>query len=150
MAPKKLVLRLDKEAAQNYLESSLLDHQLDQNGSIRSSTNQKTLRINYMMLFIAWICNDCNETYVEEGLRGGPSGIITRTNARWSTDRILTPCNYCHHPWCVGHKSYHKALLIMFGCDGISDNASWNEVFYWWDIKLSCDWQKVVMLYRYL
>ncbi len=52
-------------------------------------------------------------------------------------DRILAPCNYCHHPWCIGHKSYHKALLIMFGCDGISDHASWNEVFHYWDIKLS-------------
>ncbi len=28
-------------------------------------------------------------------------------------DQILPPCNYCHHPWCVGHKSYHKVLLIM-------------------------------------
>ncbi len=52
-------------------------------------------------------------------------------------DRILAPCNYCHHPWCVGHKSYHKALVIMFGCDGISDHASWNEVFHYWDAKLS-------------
>ncbi len=26
-------------------------------------------------------------------------------------DRTLAPCNYCHHPWCVGHNSYHKALL---------------------------------------
>ncbi len=25
-------------------------------------------------------------------------------------NRILAPCNYCHHPWCVGHTSYHKAL----------------------------------------
>ncbi len=32
---------------------------------------------------------------------------------------------------------YHKALLIMFGCDGISDHASWNEVFHYWDTKLS-------------
>ena len=53
-------------------------------------------------------------------------------------DRILPPCNYCHHPWCVGHKSYHKALLIMFSCDGISDHANWNEVFQYWDTKLSC------------
>ncbi len=51
--------------------------------------------------------------------------------------QILAPCNYCHHPWCVGHKSYHIALLIMFGCDGISDHASWNEVFHYWDTKLS-------------
>ncbi len=49
---------------------------------------------------------------------------------RYSVDRILAPCNYCHHPWCVGHKSYHKALLIMFGCDGISEHATWNEVFH--------------------
>ncbi len=53
-------------------------------------------------------------------------------------DRILAPCNYCHHPWCFGHKSHHKALLIMFGCDGISDHASWNEVFHYRDTKLSC------------
>ena len=33
------------------------------------------------------------------------------------------------HPWCVTDKSYHKALLIVFGCDGITDHASWNEVF---------------------
>ncbi len=42
-----------------------------------------------------------------------------------------------HHPWCVGHKSYHKALLIKFGCDGISDHASWNEAYHYWDTKLS-------------
>ncbi len=53
-------------------------------------------------------------------------------------DRILAPCNYCHHPLSVGCKSYHKALLIMFGCGGISDHASRNEVFHYWDIKLSC------------
>ncbi len=29
-------------------------------------------------------------------------------------------------------------LLIMLGCDGISDHASWNEVFHYWDTKLSC------------
>ncbi len=51
--------------------------------------------------------------------------------------RILPPCNYCHHPWCVGGKSYHKALIIMFSCDGISDHASWNEVFHYWDTKFS-------------
>ena len=44
-------------------------------------------------------------------------------------NQILPPCYYCHHPWCVGDKSYHKASLIMFSCDGISDYASWNEVF---------------------
>ncbi len=32
-----------------------------------------------------------------------------------------------------------KLLLIMFGCDGISDHASWNEVFHYGDTKLS--WQ---------
>ncbi len=26
----------------------------------------------------------------------------------------------------------------MFGCDGISDHASWNEVFHYKDTKLSC------------
>ncbi len=26
----------------------------------------------------------------------------------------------------------------MFGCDGISDHASWNEVFHYRDTKLSC------------
>ncbi len=57
-------------------------------------------------------------------------------------DRILAPCNHCHHPWCVGDKSYHKALLIMFSCDGISNHASWNEVFSYWDTKLS--WIKKV------
>ncbi len=31
-----------------------------------------------------------------------------------------------------------KALLIMFSCDGMSDHASWNEVFHYWDTKLSC------------
>ncbi len=56
------------------------------------------------------------------------------------TNRILAPCNYCHHPWCVGHKSYHKAQLIMFGCDGISDHASLNEVLHYGDTKLS--WQQ--------
>ncbi len=29
----------------------------------------------------------------------------------------------------------------MFGCDGISDHASWNEVFHYWDTKLSCPGQ---------
>ncbi len=52
-------------------------------------------------------------------------------------NRILPPCNYCHHPWCVGDKSYHKALLIMFICNGISDHAGWNKVFHYWDTKLS-------------
>ncbi len=56
---------------------------------------------------------------------------------RLHVDRILPPCNYCHHPWCVGHKSYHKALSIMFDCDGISDHASWNEVLHYRDTKLS-------------
>ncbi len=28
----------------------------------------------------------------------------------------------------------------MFSCDGISDHASWNEVFHYWDTKLSCMW----------
>ncbi len=27
----------------------------------------------------------------------------------------------------------------MFSCDGISDHASWNEVFHYWDTKLSCN-----------
>ena len=63
-------------------------------------------------------------------------------------DRILAPCNYCHHhdhPWCVSYKSYHKALLIMFDCDGISDHAIWNEVFHYLDTKLSwrCDAETV-------
>ncbi len=58
----------------------------------------------------------------------GQSPIPLQCNI--TTDRILAPCNYCHHPWCVSHTSYHKALLIMFGCDGISDHASWNEVFH--------------------
>ncbi len=35
-------------------------------------------------------------------------------------ERILPPCKYCHHPWCVGDKSYHKALIIMF-----SDDVMW-------------------------
>ena len=31
----------------------------------------------------------------------------------------------------------------MFGCNGISDPASWNEVFhYYWDTKLSCPRQR--------
>ncbi len=38
-------------------------------------------------------------------------------------DRILPPCKHCHHPWCVGDKSDHKALLIMFICNGMSDHA---------------------------
>ncbi len=53
-------------------------------------------------------------------------------------NRILPPCNYCHHPWCVGDKSYHKALSIMFSCDGMSDHACWNGVFHYLDKKLSC------------
>ncbi len=36
--------------------------------------------------------------------------------------RILPPYNFCHHPWCVGDKSYHKALSIMFSCNGMSDH----------------------------
>ncbi len=60
------------------------------------------------------------------------------TSTMVSLDRILPPCNCCHHPWCVGDKSYHKALLIMFSFDGISDHASWNEVFHYRDTKLSC------------
>ena len=27
------------------------------------------------------------------------------------------------------HRSYHKAMLIMFSCDGMSDYASWKECF---------------------
>ncbi len=41
-------------------------------------------------------------------------------------DQILPPCNYCHHPWCItciGDKSYHKALLTMFRCNGMSGHA---------------------------
>ncbi len=64
-----------------------------------------------------------------------PSSTV---NISFRHNRILAPCNCCHHPWCFGHKSYHKALLIMFGCDGISDHASWNEVFHYRDTKLSC------------
>ncbi len=64
-----------------------------------------------------------------------------RTTVFQFSNRILAPCNYCHHPWCVGHKSFHKALIIMFGCDGISDHASWNEIFHYWDTKLSCTGQ---------
>ncbi len=26
----------------------------------------------------------------------------------------------------------------MFGCNGISDHACWNEVFHYWETKLSC------------
>ncbi len=52
-------------------------------------------------------------------------------------DRILPACNYCHHPWCVGDKCYHKALIIMFSWDGLSDHASWNEVCHYWDTRLS-------------
>ncbi len=39
------------------------------------------------------------------------------------------------------HKVYISLklrALIMFGCDGISDHASWNEVFHYRDTKLSC------------
>ena len=53
------------------------------------------------------------------------------------TNQILCARNYCHHPWCVGDKSYRKALLIMFTCDGMSDHASRNEDFHYWDTKLS-------------
>ncbi len=60
-------------------------------------------------------------------------------------NRILPPCNYCHHPWCVGDKSYHKALLIMFSCDGISDHGGWNDVFHYRDTKFSCS----ILLQRY-
>ncbi len=59
-------------------------------------------------------------------------------------DPILPPCNYCHHPWCVGDKSYHKGLKIMFSCDGNSDHASWNEVFHYWDTKLSWQGKKII------
>ena len=26
----------------------------------------------------------------------------------------------------------------MFGCDGMSDHASWNEIFHNWDTDFSC------------
>ena len=65
-------------------------------------------------------------------------GRTAHRNGLEAYDRIPPPCNYCHHPWCVGHKSYHKALLIMFSCDGISDHDCWNEVSHYWDTKLSC------------
>ena len=48
---------------------------------------------------------------------------------RYCGDRILAPYNYCHHPWYVGHKSYHKALLIIFGCDRIITNGRSITVF---------------------
>ncbi len=86
------------------------------------------------MSFLAWILWD-------NAHRKGKCGLIrTYCNQKaicLYNDRILPPCNYCHHPWCVGRKSYHKALLIMFGCDGISDHASWNELFHYRDTKLS-------------
>ncbi len=86
-------------------------------------------------LFICWQ-RRCPEIIVQQLSQiDSPSPGKNETSL---SDRILAPCNYCHHPWCVGHKSYHKALLIMFCCDGISDHASWNEVFHYWDTKLSC------------
>ncbi len=30
----------------------------------------------------------------------------------------------------------------MFSCDGISDHASWSEVFHYWDTKFS--WESLV------
>ncbi len=62
--------------------------------------------------------------------------FVSQSNSS-SLDWILPPCNYCHHPWCVGNNSYHKAISIMFICNGISDHASLNEVFHYWDTKLS-------------
>ncbi len=53
-------------------------------------------------------------------------------------NQILSPCNYYYHPWCVGDKSCHKALFIMFRCDGMSDHDSWNEVFHYGDTEFSC------------
>ena len=53
------------------------------------------------------------------------------------------------YPWCVGDKSYHKALLIMFRCDGILDHASLNEVFHYWDTQLSW-YTYIVIEYNYV
>ena len=47
-------------------------------------------------------------------------------------DQILAPCNCCHHPWCVGHKSYHKALLR--GRDRKDFTASYNHVWLRWHL----------------
>ena len=69
--------------------------------------------------------------------RGTSDLFLIDVQVRWDI-RILPPCKYCHHPWCVGDKSDHKALIVMFSCDGISDHASWNEVFHYWDTKFSC------------
>ena len=32
----------------------------------------------------------------------------------------------------------------MFSCDDMSDHASWNEVFQYWDTKLSCESDQII------
>ena len=55
------------------------------------------------------------------------SHYIYKIKSMCRNDWIFPPCNYCYHPWCVSHKSYH-----------ISDHASWNfgmTLMQAWDHK---------------
>ena len=85
----------------------------------------RTLYIGWQKQFSLWANIP---QFCDPSLRRGQKFVLS---SRFIS-RILPHCNLCHHPWCVGDKCYHKALIIMFSCDGISDHASWNEVFHYW------------------
>ncbi len=46
-----------------------------------------------------------------------------------TSHQILPPCNYCHHHWYVGDKSYHQALIIMFSFTETFDRT---PNYKWW------------------
>ncbi len=75
-----------------------------------------------------------------------PSSTCLVGEISFTGDRILPPCNYCHHPWCFVDKSHHRSVLIMLSCYGISDHVSLSEVSHYWDTKLS--WQGYLVVQR--
>ena len=105
-------------------------------GALLGSPGENVAKLGTILSLSYLRLNTGSTGYVRQNWT--PFKLFVYSGHYWRTDRILPPCNYCHHPWCVGDKCYHKALLIMFSCDGISGHASWNEVLDYWDTKLSC------------
>ena len=114
-------------------------------GSHRDSENTKLNSLIFQTTEIHLLEKSSETVWLEPCYQGTHIVLVKNLLAYWPVllalsvklDRIIAPCNYCHHPWCVGDNSYHKALLIMFSCDGMSDHASWSEVFHYWDTRLS-------------
>ncbi len=76
--------------------------------------------------------------------------VFLKCSYKWG-NRLVSPCNYCHHPWCVGDKSYHKALLIMVSCDGSQTMPAGRKFFIigTQNIALSCKGWRPVPAWRW-